>query len=198
MNYGLMLDQMLDPDVTKRALETFFRRNGYTPEQLKGMLEKSIAPVCYYDQRPLVSGTALAPSVVQFFGNRTGTADNTNMKNANYTLPQDEHVVVGAIRILYAATGPTLSANDWDWGATSVISKNLLIELKANNLTVATLLPGTAYNSELTTDDQGYVRIPNLFLWKGQTSITANVTCQSTAAANAALRIEIHGIGLVS
>jgi hypothetical protein len=120
------------------------------------------------------------------------------MKNANYTLPQDEHVVVGAIRILYAATGATLSANDWDYGAASIIAKNLLIELKANNLTVATLLPGTGFNPNLTTDDEGFIRIPNLFLWKGQTSITANVTCQSTAVANAALRIEIHGIGLVS
>lgn len=198
MNYNGMLDLMLQPNVTKRALKTFFEANGMDDMVVKSMLEKSIAPAIYYDQRPLVSGTAAAPSVIQFFGNRTGTADNTNMKNSVYTLPQDEHMVVGAMRILYAATGATLSANDWDYGSTSVIAKNLLIDVKCNNLTVATLWPGTGFNNELTTDDQGYVKFPNLFLWKGQTALQINVTSQSTAPANAALRIEIHGIGLIS
>lgn len=197
MNYNKMLDLMLNPNITKQALAKFFVENGYSEQQLANMLEKSIAPVVYYDQRPLVTGTALAPSLIQFFGSRTSTADNTNMKNANYTLPQDEHVIVGAIRILYAV-GATLSANDWDFGATVSIAKNILMKIQNNNVVVANLIPGTVYNPELTTDDQGYYYFSNLFLWKGQTSISIDVTSQSTAPANAALRIEVHGIGLIS
>lgn len=193
-----MLDLMLYPNITKDALAAFLTANGYSTEQLKNMLDKSIAPVVYYDQRPLVTGTAAAPSYIQFFGARTGTPDNTNMKNANYTLPQDEHCIVGAVRVLYAATGATLSANDWDWGSGSVVAKNLLLKITNNNQVVANLIPGTVFNPELTTDDQGYYYFSNLFLWKGQTAIDIAVTSQSTAPANAALRIEIHGIGLIS
>lgn len=198
MQYNKMLDLMLNPNITKQALAEFLRANGYSEEQLRNMLEKSIAPVVYYDQRPLVTGTATAPAYIQFFGARTGTPDNTNMKNSNYILPQDEHCIVGAIRVLYAATGATLSANDWDWGSGSVIAKNLLIKITNNNTVVANLIPGTVFNPDLTTDDQGYYYFSNLFLWKGQTAIDIAVTSQSTALANANLRIEVHGIGLIS
>jgi len=198
MNYGLVLDQMLNPDITKKAIETFLSRNGYSAEEIRNMLSKSIAPVCYYDQRALVSGTSTVPGTVNFFGKNLGTLANTNMKNGNYTLPADEHIIVHKIKILYAATSATLTDNDWDWGATSVIAKNMQFEIKFNNTTVANLLPGTGFNSELTTDDQGSINIPNLIMWKGLTYAQITANTYSTAAANAALRFELWGIGLIS
>jgi hypothetical protein len=198
MNFGLVIDMMRNPNVTKDAIKTFLLYNGYDALQIEGMLEKSIATVCYYDQRALVTGTPAAPGTVNFFGKQLGTVANTNMKNGSYTLPADEHIIVDRIKILYAATSATLTDNDWDWGATTVIAKNMQFEIKFNNTTIANLLPGTGFNSELTTDDQGTIRLPNLILWKGQTYAQITANTYSTAPANAALRFEIWGTGLIS
>lgn len=188
ISYAFIAEQMMHPDTMKMALLKFLAANNVE----KPSLEKSMAKIVYYDQRALA-----ANAIVKFFGDAQGTAQNTNMKNGVYTLPEGEHLAVHAIRILTGA-GATLNAIDWTYGADTACSINSLLKLTRNNITQLNLLPLSAGTRDLTTEDWGFINFPQPWLWKGQTSITVEVQTQGTPAANESLRVEIHGFGLIS
>jgi hypothetical protein len=188
MNMALTLSQMLTPGAMKAALLNFLAANNIE----MGDLNKSIARIVYYDQRPLVSS-----SIVKFFGSAQGSAANTNMKNANYTLPADEHFMAYGIRILYG-NGATLPAIDWLYGADTALTKNCLLKAQFNTQIQLNLLPLTTAIPDLTTDDNGFILFHEPILWAAQTAITIEVTTQGTIVANDSLRIELHGFGFTS
>lgn len=188
--FGLTLDQLRNPGIGKDSIFAFLDENGV---EIDAIRDKSIAPIIYFHQQALPA----AAGTLAFFGTTLGTAVTTNMKNGTFTLPQDEHMIMTGLRILYGA-GATLDAIDWDYGATVAVLKNAKIQMIKNNISQLNLLPLTAANPELTTDDQGRIDFLDPILWKAQTYIQINVTTAAAPAANGSLRIEVWGIGLIS
>ena len=192
-NYGLLLDQMHDGNLTKDALLKFLADNDINLRDRSSKLEKSIAPIVYYHQQLILA----AEGTQSFFGSNVSTAAATNMKAGSFTLPDGEHMVMTAIRVLYGV-GATVDEIDWDYGATVQVLKNATFQLINNNISQINLMPLTVANPELTTDDQGFIYFLYPILWKAQTYIQINVTTKSAPVANGSLRIEVHGIGLIS
>jgi len=192
-NYGLLIDQMNDGNLTKDALIRFLDENGINLRDRSSKLEKSIAPIVYYHQQPIIG----AAGVQSFFGSNNGTSSTTNMKGNSFTLPDGEHFVMTAIRVLYGV-GATIDQIDWDYGATVQVLKNATFQLINNNISQINLMPLTVANPELTTDDQGFIYFLYPILWKAQTYIQINMTTKSAPVANGSARLEVHGIGLIS
>jgi len=192
-NYGLLIDQMNDGNLTKDALIRFLSANGIDLRSRSSQIEKSIAPIVYYHQQAMLA----AAGTLNFFGANNGTAASTNMKGANFTLPEGEHMVMTAMRVMYGV-GATIDQIDWDYGATVQAVKNCNFQLINNNISQINLFPLTVANPELTTDDEGFIYFLYPILWKAQTYIQINVNQKSAAVANGSLRLEIHGIGLIS
>lgn len=192
-NYGLLIDQMNDGDLTKNALIRFLAANDIDLRGRSSKIEKSIAPIVYYHQKAMLG----AAGTNNFFGSANGTTATTNMKGNSFTLPEGEHMVMTAIRVLYGV-GATIEQIDWDYGATVNSVKNCTFQLINNNISQINLMPLTVANPELTTDDQGFIYFLYPILWKAQTYIQINVIQQMAAVANGSMRIEVHGIGLIS
>jgi len=188
--YGLTLDQMMSGGITKDAIFNFLAANDVDIENLK---EKSIAPIVYYHQQALPA----AAGQQVYFGSAQGTSVTTNMKGGNFTLPQSEPMIMTGLRILYGA-GATLDAIDWDYGASVAVLKNAKIQLVRNNISQINLFPLSAANNDLTTDDLGRIYFLEPILWRDQTYIQINLTTAGAPATNGSLRIEVHGIGLIS
>lgn len=157
---------------------------------VKISLPKVIAETVYYDQQPL----GAAAGITEFF---KGAVDPNNTNLLNYQRPESEHDIILGIRLLDAAAA-TIQDSAWAYGAVAAAVLNGNYSMTINGQKILDKIPGTAHNTNLTTDDQGVIWLSEPAVWLAQTNLLVQFETLSAPVANQNLRIELIGIGLIS
>ena len=123
----------------------------------------------------------------------------SNMKNGSYVLPEGEHKVIFGVFVEYgvpAATGQIPPS--YTPGAGAGVFQNAYLSLKNNGTTVATDIPLTLADSDLTTNARGFIAFDQPIIWKGQTDLVAQIKEKRPAISLVSMRLSYVGIGLIS
>jgi len=174
------------PEDFRKSFMSWIDANGYTIDR-----QKTIAELVLYDQIALPT----AAGVTQFFQGAVANT-RTNMPNS-FTRPEAEHFVILGIR-LCTANNATINTSDWDYGANLAVVKNGYFDLTTNGVREIFRMPGNQANVNLDTIDQGMIWLSEPIFWAGQNQLNIDFSTLSAAAANDNLRIELHGLGLIS
>ncbi len=162
-------------------------------------LPKQVADFVIYN-----SQIAVGNKTIQFFQGAYD-ANNSNMPQGSFSLPESEHAVVLGFRFL-EGTNATVAATDWKFGVSDAIAKNGTLTVQSNGTTYLTKMPLTEFNPNtlgatvagVTSDDQGMFWLMEPIIWLGQTDLSCNVNFVSApATANYNLRLEVVGIRFI-
>ena len=155
--------------------------------------DKTLQGVAYFDARAIGGLTTQR----FFVGNAVpGAAQNTNLDT--FVRPQTEHAVLWGLRISDVVNVADVRAVDWVAGANDASLKNATISVTINSEVVLRNYPLREALDNLTTRDNGYIPLPILWTWPGQTSLEIVLTPATgqTFTANLNTMIELLGVGL--
>jgi len=184
-NIAVMQHRFKNPGQFERDFVEFLKK-----AKLPFDNSKTIAQVCYFDQKTTAGSTS-----TEFF---TGTFVplDTNMPGGSFTKPQNEHQVITHIRIA-DGTSAIVSQTDWTPGVNFGTNKNAKMTVTNNNIVVLKDYPLMEALDGLTTSEQGLIELDEYFVWGGQTNLTVRVEFPVAPAVNENMRIELLGIGLI-
>lgn len=183
----LLMARMENPTAFRDALIEYFASNGAKVTQ-----NKIVADNIIYDQR-----VGVGSNNITFFDG-TFNADNTNIQGGSYVRPDGEHFLVLGMRVLTGASA-TLKDTDWSYGSGDAIVKAGDLTILNNTEIVLRNFPCTAFNPNLTTDDEGTFWFSEPMIWRGQTSFTINWKGKSAiATANMNVRVELIGVQFIA
>lgn len=181
------------PGTLVSAMTNFFRAN-YGDVKIP----KVAADFILYDQLQVAGVTNAS-----FFDGQYTTA-RSNFPGGSFTIPESEHTIVTAIRILEGVNA-SVPATVWQPGAQSAAVKNALFNVNINGQKVLTQIPGTAFDSNLlsatnagqTDENTGFFFLYEPLVLLGQTQIITNVAFPSAPIANTNVRVELHGVRFI-
>jgi len=156
---------------------------------------KTLAELIRYDQKVIGD-----QSTVQFFSGDF-IAGNTNLLNS-YIPPESEHQVIWGIRVLSTgAVEDPVYLSTWIEGNANLPSiQNAKLSVTNNSLVVLRDYPLADFIPDLTTKDIGFITLSEPIVWAGNTNLSCTLKTASpntTFPADAGMRIELHGIGLI-
>ena len=181
-------ERFQSPGEWQESLRRWLKANGQEVTQEKVLMDMILFHELKFDA---------AAKVYTFFqGSVDPSANSVTNVTGNMSRNTGEHFIIVGMRLM-TGVNATLSATAWTFGVADADVRNGNVNFLNNTTQVLRNIPGTAFNPNLTTEDQGIHWLSEPLLWAGQTPISVPLVLQNViATVNTNVRMELIGFGL--